>query len=94
MRKLFLFTVLAAASFSVAAQQDKQPQQDAQKAEQKPAQSTISEERVRVDGAAGGTAPLPEDKRKGVGAGAGPHLRDNLPSPTKLPRDKPVEPPK
>jgi hypothetical protein len=96
MRKVFLFTLLAAASLTVAAQQDKRPEQQPQPAGQKSEQSDapIPAERARVDGAAGGTTPLPDEKRKAVGAGAGPHLRDNLPSPQKLPRDKPVEPSK
>ena len=51
-------------------------------------------ERIRVEGAAGGTAPLPDEKRGAVGAGAGPHRHDHLPSPAKLPRDEPVAPPK
>ena len=92
MRKVFVLAVLAAASFTVAAQQSKeeQPQQPDQKSQQDPAMT----ERMRIEGAAGGTAPVPDEKRKPVGAGAGPHLKDNLPSPQKLPRDKPVEPPK
>ena len=49
-------------------------------------------ERLRTEGAAGGTRPVPPEKRSAVGAGAGPHRRDNLPSPAKLPRDEPVEP--
>lgn len=94
MRKLPLFIVFAAASLSAAAQQQQDPRspnadQQQPRSEQ---QSPASIERARTEGAAGGTATLPDEKRKGVGAGAGPHLRDNLPSPQKLPRDKPVEP--
>jgi hypothetical protein len=92
MRKICLFSLLAAASLGVAAQQDsRQPQNADKKAAQ---QAPIPPERARLDGAAGGTTPLPDEKRKPVGAGAGPHLRDNLPSPQKLPRDQPVEPSK
>jgi hypothetical protein len=89
MRKAFLFTLLAAASFSLAAQQQKDPH-SSDKQQEKP----VAEERTRIEGAAGGTSPVPDEKRKAVGAGAGPHLKDNLPSPQKLPRDKPVEPSK
>jgi hypothetical protein len=96
MRKFLILTLLATASLAVAAQQDKRTEQQPQSSGQKSAQdeSPIPPERARVDGAAGGTTPLPDEKRKAVGAGAGPHLRDNLPSPQKLPRDKPVEPSK
>ncbi len=93
MRKLSLFMVLAVASFSLAAQQPQPKQAPPQTPGQKSA-SKQTEERLRADGAAGGTAPLPDEKRKAVGAGAGPHMRDHLPSPQKLPRDEPVEPPK
>ena len=89
MRKAFLFTLLAAASFSLAAQQQKDPPPS-----DKQPEKSSSEERSRIDGAAGGTSPVPDEKRKAVGAGAGPHLKDNLPSPQKLPRDRPVEPSK
>jgi len=89
MRKAFLFTLLAAASFSLAAQQ----QQD-QRPPEKQQEKAAADERSRVEGAAGGTSPVPDEKRKAVGAGAGPHLKDNLPSPQKLPRDRPVEPTK
>ena len=89
MRKAFLFTLLAAASFSLAAQQQKDP-----RSSDKQQEKSASEERTRVEGAAGGTSPVPDEKRKAVGAGAGPHLKDNLPSPQKLPRDRPVEPSK
>src|SRR5207253_1664835 len=59
-----------------------------------PQQQKDLQERARAEGAAGGTAPVPEEKRRAVNANAGPHLRQNAPSPQKLPRDEPVEPPK
>lgn len=91
MQKVSLFILLAAASFSVVAQQQVQrPQQQPQNAPPDPELV----ERARADGAAGGTAPLPPEKRKAVGAGAGPHLENNTPSPQRLPKDEPVEPPK
>src|SRR5205814_3391639 len=100
MRKL-LVLALAAASFSVYGQQadapgkrvEASPKQDAapQANDQAPA-SDAEKERIRTEGAAGGTRPVPPEKRKAVGAGAGPHRHDHLPSPAKLPRDEPVEP--
>ena len=103
MRKLVVLALAAAASFSVGAQQadapgkrvEGKPRQDSapQANEQAPA-SEAQKERIRTEGAAGGTRPVPPEKRKAVGAGAGPHRHDNLPSPAKLPRDEPVEPPK
>jgi hypothetical protein len=102
MRKHFLVTLLAVASFPLAAQQ--QPQQPgtanndkAASAKQKDDKAAVEkelQERIRVDGAAGGTHPVPPEERKAIGAGAGPHLHDTAPSPQKLPRDRPVEPPK
>ena len=97
MRKLLLFTIVAAASIPALAEQDQRQQPKQNAAQQKePVQKPAAgaQARIRVDGAAGGTAPVPEDKRNAVGAGAGPHLHDNLPSPAKLPRDEPVEPSK
>jgi hypothetical protein len=47
-----------------------------------------------VEGAAGGTAPVPEEKRRAVNADAGPHKYHVAPKAKKLPRDEPVEPPK
>ena len=91
MQKVSLFVVLAAASFAVAAQQQT-PGQTNQGAENKKDQPIV--DRARTDGAAGGTAPIAPEKRKAVGAGAGPHLHDTQPSPQKLPRDEPVAPPK
>ena len=95
MEKLSLFVVLAAASFAAAAQQqapvrpqEQQPQNAA------PAPDKELVERARADGAAGGTAPIPPERRKAVGANAGPHRDHNAPSPQKLPRDQPVQPPR
>lgn len=81
-RVAFLLAVLA---FPVMAQQQN-PQPKPQEEDAK------AQARLRVDGAAGGTKPVPEDARKAVGAGAGPHKKDNLPSPAKLPKDEPVQP--
>jgi hypothetical protein len=71
-----LLTTLTLAAFSVAAQQ--QPQAPDQR---KPAagakKDSNLERRLRTEGAAGGTAPVPEEQRKGVGAGAKPHLHDD-----------------
>jgi hypothetical protein len=80
MRKLFLFSILSLAGFSVAAQQQPSPppQKDKQAApaakqegdaRQGNAESNY-ERRIRTEGAAGGTKPVPERERKGVGAGA------------------------
>lgn len=107
MRKLILVTVLAVASFPLAAQQPSQPSgpqindkatqgapNTAAQAQDKsaPARDEALRERMRAAGAAGGTAPVPPEKRKAVGAGAGPHMHDTAPSPSKLPRDEPVRP--
>jgi hypothetical protein len=102
MRKLVVLA-LAAASFSVYGQQadapgkrvEASPKQDsAPQANQQAPASDAEKERIRTEGAAGGTRPVPPEKRSAVGAGAGPHRRDNLPSPAKLPSDEPVSPPK
>ena len=88
--RTFLLAGLFVSSIAALAQgQEKQPEQKLPAQQQKEMQ-----ERIRVDGAAGGTAPVPEEKRKAVNANAGPHKHDTSPSPAKLPRDKPVEPPK
>jgi hypothetical protein len=92
MRKISLFLVLAAASLSVAAQQQQKQQPQPQSSANAPDKELV--ERARADGSAGGTAPVAPERRKAVGAGAGPHLQDNLPSPQKLPKDEPVAPPK
>jgi len=95
MRTLLMAGLIAATSLAFAQYDKAKPTADEQ---QKPqaAQDDDSKlkERARTEGAAGGTAPVPEEKRKAVGAGAGPHLHDTLPSPAKLPRDEPVQPPK
>lgn len=91
MTKGTLFLVLAAASFAVAAQQ----QQPAPKPSGKAASPSSDKElvdRARTQGSAGGTKPVPPEERQAVGAGAGPHLHDTRPSPSKLPRDEPVAP--
>lgn len=72
MRKPFIFTVLSCAAFSVAAQQQ-QPEKQAPVEKKDP----NLEKRLRTEGAAGGTAPVPEEQRKSVGAGAKPHLHDD-----------------
>jgi hypothetical protein len=74
MRKILLFSTLTFAALSVAAQQ--QPAQPSGKEKQAaPAGKSESnfERRIRTEGAAGGTAPVPEEQRKSVGAGAKPH---------------------
>ena len=78
MRRLIVFTFFTLASFSVAAQQQ-EPDKPASNAkeQQQPKdepESPAAKARIRVEGAAGGTAPVPEEARSGVGAGAKPHL--------------------
>jgi hypothetical protein len=100
MRQLFVFALLAAVSLPLAAQQQNAPQgnkpeQPAAKAQQKgkpSASARAEEERVRAEGSAGGTRPVPKEEREAVGAGAGPHRRAQLPPPTRLPSNEPVEP--
>lgn len=104
MRKLLVLAA-AAASFAAGAQTqvdapgksvEANPKQDHQ-APQQNQQAPVSkseEERIRAEGAAGGTRPLPPDKRAAVGAGAGPHKRDHFPSPERLPAGEPVAPAK
>jgi hypothetical protein len=91
-----VIALFAAASAAWAADEQQQQQtqggQNAQKPTAQP--SKTEEERIRAEGAAGGTRPVPAEKRKAVGAGAGPHKHDNSPSPAKLPKDEPVEPAK
>ena len=91
MRTLLIAGLLAFPITALA--QAKAPEQKPQTAQQREEQKELLE-RTRVDGAAGGTAPVPEEKRKAVGANAGPHKRHIAPTPAKLPRDEPVEPPK
>jgi hypothetical protein len=76
MRQILVFAVLSFAGFSVAAQQ--QPPAKAPQQGDKPAagakQESNLEKRIRTEGAAGGTAPVPPEEREGVGAGAKPHV--------------------
>jgi hypothetical protein len=90
MRTLLIAGLLAISSAALAQESRKAPAQP----QLTPQQEKELQERVRADGAAGGTAPVPEEKRRPVNADAGPHLRHNPPSPQKLPRDEPVAPPK
>src|SRR5205807_7670361 len=95
MRKSFILALAMAASFSVSAQQadapgkrlEGNPQQDRQQPQhnQQAPVSEAEEERFRAQGVAGGTRPVPPEKRKAVGAGAGPHKHFNQPSPERLP---------
>lgn len=103
MRKSLVLALALAASFSVSAQQadapgkklEGNPQQDRPpQGNQQAPMSQQEQERIRVDGAAGGTRPLPPEERKAVGAGAGPHRHFNQPSPERLPGGEPVEPAK
>lgn len=79
MRKLLLLT-LTLAAFGVAAQQQPSPQPAGPGA--KPAAPPAGKQggesdyewRIRTEGAAGGTAAVPERERKGVGAGAKEHM--------------------
>jgi hypothetical protein len=103
MRKSLVLALALAASFSVSAQQadapgkklEGNPQQDRPpQGNQQAPMSQQEQERIRVDGAAGGTRPLRPEERKAVGAGAGPHRHFNQPSPERLPGGEPVEPAK
>lgn len=103
MEKLSLLIVLAAASFAVAAQQHNQRSSGTEQQQTRGGQTSQGADkaadkellhRERADGSAGGTAPVPPEKRQAVGAGAGPHLHHNAPSPQKLPKDEPVAPPR
>ncbi len=82
MRKLVLFTVFWLAGFSVAAQQQaaqppKQQKPPTSAAQKQDKGESDYERRIRTEGAAGGTAPLPKEQREGVGAGAKPHLHSD-----------------
>ena len=92
MRKLLVLAAIAA-SFPVSAQTqvDAPGKRQAPPASQQAPVTKTEEERIRAEGAAGGTRPVPPEKRKAVGAGAGPHKRDHLPSPARLPGDEPVK---
>jgi hypothetical protein len=103
MHKSLLLPLALAASFSAAAQQadapgkrqEGNPQQDrAPQTNQQQPVSKEEEERIRVDGAAGGTKPVPPEERQAVGAGAGPHRHFNQPSPERLPGGEPIQPDK
>ena len=97
MRTLLVAGLMAAASLGFAQNDKGKPAANEEQQKQQPQAAQDdkkAQERIRVEGAAGGTAPVPEEKRKAVGAGAGPHLHNTLPSPAKLPRDEPVQPPK
>ena len=93
MRTLLMASLLTLSALALAQQQAPQPQSPPQQSAEEQAKQKELQERIRVEGAAGGTAPVPEEKRAPVNAGAGPHKHDNLPSPQKLPRDEPVKPP-
>jgi hypothetical protein len=76
MRKILLFIPFVFAAFSVAAQQQPAPAPDGKPATapaRKKAESNL-ERRLRAEGAAGGTAPVPKEERESVGAGAKPHM--------------------
>ena len=105
MRKSLVLVLALAASFSVSAQQANAPaqrteanpqQQDRQQPQgnQQPQVSKEELERIRVEGAAGGTKPVPPEERQAVGAGAGPHRHFNQPSPERLPGGEPIDPQK
>jgi hypothetical protein len=103
MRQSLVLALALAASFSVSAQQadapgkklEANPQQDrAPQGNQQAPASPQELERIRVDGAAGGTRPVPPEERKAVGAGAGPHRHFNQPSPERLPGGEPIDPAK
>jgi len=98
--RILIASMFSALSLAATAQQQ-QPQQDNAKAPpqnanaaQQPALTPKEEYRVRAEGAAGGTKPVPPEARKAVGAGAGPHEHFTQPSPTPLPKDEPVAPDK
>jgi hypothetical protein len=88
MRKLVLFSLFSLSAFSVAAQQQSQPpkqqkqaapaaKKDAKEDNKDAKEENNLERRLRTEGAAGGTAPVPREQREGVGAGAKPHMHDD-----------------
>jgi hypothetical protein len=85
---------LFALSAGALAQEQGQPPTEQQKPQAAQDDDAKLRERIRVEGAAGGTAPVPEEKRRAVNADAGPHKHHVAPKPTKLPRDEPVAPPR
>jgi uncharacterized protein involved in copper resistance len=92
MRTLLVASLFVASSLALA-QEAPQAQPKPQSAEEQ-AKSKELQERIRAEGAAGGTAPVPEEKRRAVNANAGPHKRHVAPKADRLPSDEPVEPPK
>ena len=90
--RTLLIVLLSLPIAAVAEGQQKASEQKPQAQQQQGEKELL--ERRRVDGAAGGTAPVPEEKRKAVNANAGPHKRHGAPTPSKLPRNEPVEPPR
>ena len=93
MRTLLIASLLALPIAVFAQGQPKAPAPKPQKQDQQQEQKELLE-RTRVDGAAGGTAPVPAEKREAVDANAGPHKRHIAPDATSLPRNEPVQPPK
>lgn len=93
MRTLLIAGLLA---FPIAAFAQGQPKSPAPKPQTQGQQEEQKEllERTRVEGAAGGTAPVPPEKREAVNANAGPHKRHVAPATTRLPGGEPVAPPK
>jgi hypothetical protein len=85
--------LIAASSVALAQNQQSQPPQPAPQQQPTPEDEKLKE-RIRVEGAAGGTAPVPEEKRRAVNADAGPHKHHIAPKPTRLPDGQPVEPSK
>jgi hypothetical protein len=94
MRTLLMASLLTLSALALAQQQAPQPQSPPQQSAEERAKQKELLERIRVEGAAGGTAPVPEEKRRAVNADAGPHKHHVAPRPNRLPRDEPVEPPK
>jgi hypothetical protein len=94
MRTLLVASLFAASSLALAQQQAPQAQPKPQQSVEEQAKSKELQERVRAEGAAGGTAPVSEEKRRAVNANAGPHKRHVAPKADRLPSDEPVEPPK
>jgi len=93
MRTLLIASLVVLPLAAFAQGQPRAPQQKPQTQSQQQEQKELLE-RTRVDGAAGGTAPVPAEKRQPVNANAGPHKRHVAPAAVDLPRDEPVEPPK
>lgn len=73
MRKFLIFATLTLAAFSVAAQQQPAEKEKPATPAAKKDESNL-ERRIRTEGAAGGTAPVPKEQRQAVGAGAKPHM--------------------